>query len=516
MSKRIKILTIASIIGILFLGFLSKKFYPGEYFTSDQAYKVKQIRDIVEGQLLDFSCLYPGKNLDPDFSFFPAKYPMVHDLNGKCYYVFPFQFSILNIPFYKIWGQKGIFIGSVFFGFLFLIVWVDLLYKVGLKLTSIFLYSLVLIFGLGLYFYIYIPSDHIATCLLCLMGFSFLLYDEGSKWLSIFGGLALGFAVSLRAETLLFAFIVFFSMFLLKRRSIDKEKYFLGFLSFSIILILFLISNAFFLDHILGMRGHEFDEKKNELFISRFERIYTFLLGRETEGTLIKDTPTFLILILVPFLLKYLKKEETQKVISILFIVIFYILIIPFLIKVEPFLQFGERYLLVIYPLFLLVILLIIEKSSISKYFKNALLVLLIVSSIYSCNKSFSLIKKLSNFTKYSLSNQKDFENKMNQSEVVVLRSLSLNGIFLNYSNLNKKVFLAVRDEKFLELIELLRKNGINTIAVAHIRIRDANIDFVKEKSIDLSKTFVPIKFKFQKESADLGNEWIELRNYQL
>lgn len=104
----------------------------------------------------------------------------------------------------------------------------------------------------------------------------------------------------------------------------------------------------------------------------------------------------------------------------------------------------------------------------------------------------------------------------MNQSEVVVLRSLSLNGIFLNYSNLNKKVFLAVRDEKFLELIELLRKNGINTVAVAHIRIRDANIDFVKEKSIDLSKTFVPIKFKFQKESADLGNEWIELRNYQL
>ena len=84
-------------------------FYPGNVATGDAGYKYLEARDLLLHGPADLSCIYPGRDVDPDMKYIPFQEPFVYLIQGSCYYVFPFQLAFLYAPFYFIGGIYGIY-----------------------------------------------------------------------------------------------------------------------------------------------------------------------------------------------------------------------------------------------------------------------------------------------------------------------------------------------------------------------------------------------------------------------
>ncbi len=109
---KIGILDAIVIIVLLYSILVLFVFPPGSFFSPDEGYRLWQMLNVrLEGGRLDLSFLYPGQDIDPDFSYLPLPADWFSVREGQVYLTrwLPL-FPLLSWPFYKLLGLAGLHI----------------------------------------------------------------------------------------------------------------------------------------------------------------------------------------------------------------------------------------------------------------------------------------------------------------------------------------------------------------------------------------------------------------------
>jgi hypothetical protein len=178
---------------------------PHVFFSGDEGMKFIQVQSLVRQGWRASWLEYPGRELDPEFRFFPIPgFSFV--LGDRVYFHFPITFSALSSLPYAVLGTRGLY----------------LIPAVSTVLTAIVVYCwlsrwaprwavvsiLLLSFGTPLFFYSLLFWEHTLTVLLTTVGVSLLSRRAVPPWQAAVAGMTLGLVCWLRSEFYLFALVV--------------------------------------------------------------------------------------------------------------------------------------------------------------------------------------------------------------------------------------------------------------------------------------------------------------------
>lgn len=498
-------------IFIIFLLIVFGKYFPGEIAVSDELVRIKQVKDFLSSDTEGFSCQYPGVEIDKEYKYIPSLHPILRIFNNKCYYVFPYFFTILSLPFYIIGKITALYIMTLLCGI------ITFFYTI--KLGDIFLKSnldklmlRILVFtSMGVLYYSLKLNEHIVASTLSVLGVYFYFKKKTPIYI-ISSGILLGLSPLIRQESILLGLgLIFFSF--LKDRKLTKENLLLS-SSFILILSLSVCANLYLFGEPLGLRGMEIKEKSSFDLYQSLQRIKIYLIGNGDRG-LFKFFPVYVLGLLTPFL--FLRNRNIPF--ALILITIPALFIVPIIVKIDPFGQFGERYLYIIYP-FILILTCLFLSEIINKNIKILFTIFALTSCIYTFRTELKLIKENYNFLKFFKKESNHHFSSITDDKIVVIRNLYLNSFFFNNPNQNQIVFMAVSDENFLNLLELLRKNSINKITIisTKLKINDIDPEVFKRHNGEIPNSDIPVQAsKFLKSSSiDKGTQFIKIMEYDL
>lgn len=506
-----KINKFSPIIFLFILMIFFWKYFPGDIAVSDELVRIKQVKDFLASDTEGFSCKYPGFEIDKDYKYIPSLHPILRIFNNKCYYVFPYFFTILSLPFFIIGKVKALYIMTLLCGFITFIHTIklgDLFIKSNLDK---FILRILVFTSMGVLYYSLKLNEHIVASTLSVLGV-YLFFKNKSSINLIFSGLLLGLSPLIRQESILLGFsLIFFSF--LKDKKLTKENLSIS-LSFIFILSLSVCANLLLFGEPLGLRGMEIKEKSSFDLYQSLQRINIYLIGNGDRG-LFKFFPVYVLGLLTPIL--FLKNRNIP--LALILISIPALFIIPVIVTIDPFGQFGERYLYIIYP-FLLILTCIFLAELRNKNIKIFFNIIALISCIYTFRIELKLIKENYNFLKFfKIESNNNFSSIAND-KIIVIRNLYLNSFFFNNPNQNQIVFMAVSDENFLSLLQLLRKNSINKITIISTKLKITDIDpeLFSRHNGEIPNSDIPLQAnKFLKSrSIDKGSQFVKIMEYDL
>lgn len=498
------------IFGLIIM-FCFVKFYPGEITLSDESVKLKQIKDLIISDYKTIACHYPGKEIDPNFDFFPSKPPILRIIDKQCFYHFPFHYSFLLLPFYLLGNIKFIYILTSLFSFLTFLYTVklgDLFFE---KEDEKFLLRFFSSSSLGLFYYGFKLNDHIISTFFCLLAVYLLLSKEKMIWLIFSGGL---FAIAsfIRQETLLLGVLSLGGIFITRIKS-TKDLISLG-SGFTLVLIMGIGLNLFFFHEPFGLRGMEIKEKASIDFYDISYRFYLYLIGGGDRGHF-KTFPLYILGLL--YLIRYPYKERFS--IFFLLLALPPLFVVPFLVKNDPFGQFGERFLYFVNP-FLLILSVFFLKSIESVKVKNILGIFSILLCLFTLRADLRLTNQNSKYLRMFQSESAKHFEAIKDSKIVVIRSLYLNPIFFNNPNPHQRVFLVDEDKSFSDLIKKLKEKEEMDFTVVYPKIDMTLFDKkeIEKHNSDVPKSILPpqISEEIQFQSNDKGTSLVEIRDYRI
>lgn len=260
-SKFLKKNYLVSIILIIFISFviITRKNLDKDhiFIASDAQIKFYQTIQSKDKNLLNIDCLYPGKDKDPEYNYYPIRYPWTIIDNNKntCVYEYPPFFPLLGSIMMSLLGNYGalylpivfyIFSGLTFLNIVlkntqnrlipsifFILSFVSFPLLTSMDYSESPLYHFFILFGLLIYFHFKIPM----------------------KWKIFLFGFFLGISILFRMEILIPASTICLLFFLYKDSFINRIKKSILFgLGFSLPVICFLFYNFIVSGHILGYR----------------------------------------------------------------------------------------------------------------------------------------------------------------------------------------------------------------------------------------------------------------------
>lgn len=489
---------------IFFGGLVLSLFLAWQYQTGirvgDGAIKQQQVADLLKKGFPDFSCHYSGTQIDPEYRFLPLDMKrgatMTHVFQGKCYYVFPFYYSAIQIPFVLVFGRIGSFLLSFLFGLGTLYASYLISVRLRFKATTRFIYLIFLIFGSAFSLFATDLSETILAIFGVTLGIHFLirLDEDPNPSDLLFAGLLFGFASLFRQEVILLAvcIAVFHSL-----RILQKPVLLLFPFSFLAFLLLQVGLNQAVVGHPLGSRGYlqgsntdDWNWIQQTLYLKEL-----LFYGKGSLG----------LLGAYPFLIVFLrwKKADFCSSINSVFFGILLFILASALLTSQKFWQgvmFGPRFLMTILPISFLFGFAILEKH----WNEDAPWLRWVTSALiaYSLFGALNFDRLYHKFTSSIVTEQKalsEFSDK-----TVIYRK---NSVFLppNSFATERNVY-ELDDEKDFDLL-LEKLNGVGIGSATIIGFKD---QYPKERLVPESKKFIWKKRNFhQSQSINLETlEW--------
>lgn len=452
-----------SIILILFISFIiiiRKNLDKDHIFiASDAQIKFFQTIQSKDKNLLNIECLYPGDDKDPEYSYYPIRYPwtIIDTKKNTCVYEYPPFFPLIGAIAMSILGNYGaIYLSIAFYilsGLLFLtIVLKNTQYRL---IPSVFftlsflsfplltsmdysespLYHFFILYGLLIYFHLKISTN------LKLFLFGFFL----------------GISILFRMEILIPATATCILLFLYKdylKNRIKKSVLF-G-LGFSIPVILFLSYNFIVSGHILGYRFISSlleNRLSNPSIQFKLTLLKAYLFGDSIMVGLFGFHP-FLVLIILILLYSFIKSHLKENE-SIIFLAgLISIIAIPLSINFYGGVgYFGLRYLETPF-LFVMISFALFLNQNFKKYPKSIKLIF----SLFFIFGLFINYKNTKEGLKVLKSGAKDYQSFQStiqsEKESVIIHTSLYTSIFIGESLLkypNYHIKSAEEINKFLQ-----------------------------------------------------------------
>jgi hypothetical protein len=411
-----------------------------------------QVDDIIQSNYKDLSIQYKGKELDPDWNYYPFTKPFLGKVNDQFYIDFPPYFPLLNSIFYKLFSINGLFfinLASTIFTF-FLIWRIGLLLKLNniWIIFSLFLYS----FCTTILTYNFVFHEYpLAVYLITLSIYFGILYKIDNKnlyllYFGFFGALSLYF----RLEMIFLILSLGFSIAISNPKKFFKIFIFssLGFI-FPFLLLLYL--NTKIHNHPLGLRYLlTLTENSTPSILQRIDLVIDMLFSK-TRGLFYQSS----FFILLPPFFFFIKNKTKEFFYLYLFILLGFFCI--FISSPNHGDHRAPRYLFGFFPIltvlfcFSLQNFLLHEMNLKLKKFILVSLLVLVVFSLKSSLENFSILQKSNRAVKeFNLVIQNEFNF---DSLILADYGMSLNtqSIYLN-----KKVFVI---ENSKDVISFLQKN---------------------------------------------------------
>ncbi|WCL48345.1 LA_3751/LA_3752 family putative glycosyltransferase [Leptospira sp. GIMC2001] len=228
------------------------------FITSDGQIKYFQTVQLINTNILNSECFYNGKSLDPEFNFFPIRYPwsLIGDsIPNRCVFEYPPFFPYLATAIYYIFGFNALIYIPLFFlilsGFVFFKILnfydKEVIFKILLFISAFF--SLPLLTAMD---FSESPIYHFLG--LCGIYFFVKPYDSIKKNLFLLGFL-FGLSIYFRLESLIPIFFCGLYLVLFSKGFQNKFSYGLYLtLGFCIPFSIFCIFNYLESGHPLGFR----------------------------------------------------------------------------------------------------------------------------------------------------------------------------------------------------------------------------------------------------------------------
>ena len=180
------------------------------FWNVDNANKFLQVKAIMNSNYSDYSIPWPGKTIDPDFSYNPLPYPFSKAKDHKLFSLFSPVFATISSLFFKPFGFWGLYILPAVSSVLMLIGLGKMAKTMGLKDTD--RYPVFLIAGLctPIWFYSVVFWEHIVAVCLCVWGIYFYLkfLEKKSAKNLVLGSALSAFSIYFRDELYLFCIAI--------------------------------------------------------------------------------------------------------------------------------------------------------------------------------------------------------------------------------------------------------------------------------------------------------------------
>ncbi|BDA79832.1 hypothetical protein LPTSP3_g27620 [Leptospira kobayashii] len=450
---------------------------------SDAQIKYYQLIQYSEGGLQNHKCLYPGKNIDPDYRFFPFDYTWAVKGEGKtfreeCVFQYPYFFALASIPIYSLFGVFGLTWVCLFLYLVTSFIVLGYIEKiVGLK--SVLFRSLLAVIVISGY-PIYSAYEYTETTLAVILVLVFLFYilDQSSASPKFSRkpviGLLLGFVASIapyfRSEMFIYLFLAgalylvlnSFQIFPLIR----KNRFTL--IGFLIGIAFFAVWNQIEFGNIFGVRGRiSLGDLSGSGIGRQLVLIKSFFLGDSEKLGFLKAGGLLVVLGLVSLLYPRFKNFPTHSL-EIVFWSIFGILSVIIVSILSPYnpgglfagLRFTDVsfYCLVITAAYFLYHL----ENFDSFGFKKGFLVfagIILISQVYLQSRLLKSFFPLMNRVQESQVQLLNIWKEGEKENLPVIHKNLFDALLISVSYLNQYHFLAINEKEANDLQDILYKN---------------------------------------------------------
>ncbi len=473
------------LFGVLFSLYLQGQISPGVYFSGDGGLKALLAKQLATGELR-FDLITPTATWINDLwnsGLYPYEPPFVYNVEGKYFITFPYTFPLIAAPFYALFGERGLYLISLFSTWIIWLIFYWVCQKIKLKYFTISLGLTALIFTSYLTIYSAMYWEHTLAVALCFAGISLYTISnypqERNNTTAIISGILIGLSVWFRPEFLsmvaLLSGIVIFAawkffiqefadkIFKIKEFATLAAKKEIFIASMVMTVCCFFISNKLIYGHALGIHGIQAVEK-----IALSDR----LLGAWLNFTQMSlALPEYLPVILFPvlyislflislFIFKNSKIKFNQGLFTVVFLTsILFIVGVAILVPVGTAglipggKQWGVRFLLILVPV--ITLLTTIEFNDLSEQLsgwqKYFVLVLLVLLMAIGCQKN--IVEAMSILDRHIQNTLPAIEFLQQDRNKVIAISQHFVGQALQASVTKDKIFFKV--ETLEELITL-------------------------------------------------------------
>ncbi|TGM60479.1 LA_3751/LA_3752 family putative glycosyltransferase [Leptospira vanthielii] len=426
------------------------------YFLSDPLVKMIQTISLWKQGWSTEGILYPAKDIDPLFLLSPLNEGFVFLNNNRLIGQYPVALTFL----YSLFGFLPFPI-LPYFNILFLIVFLKLLTKNSIQISTLVIVSLgTVVFPLLVDF-----SENGPFIILTGFGYSFFfkafLTNKKEDW--ILGNLFLGLSIWFRLEGVLFFFaiqatIAFIHVFI-KKEPILKTLHPVRYLLFAVFIFLFLLWNTFSYSHPLGTRHLTNFGNSDKTFYDQIKiflsMVFTYPRANGWSLGFFLQSPIFIYAIIK------LRKKQVLQNLELLFhllIVILYLLIAGITSPNDGITLTGRYLVVTIFPLTFIL------NEQMDELKKNKW----ILYSIYTWMFLFSfLIIAIFYFSSIELKKLRKELAQFNSSLIVTTNELISGGFGLEL--VDKKV-VCVRRENLIDYFsENLKKTSPNEFTILTI-----------------------------------------------
>ncbi len=428
------------LIGFIF-SFRSQLDQSGPYVTSDGAIKLYQSFQYKESGPFSLECVYPAKEIDPSYSYYPIHYPwaIFHAEGLPCVLEYPPFFLWIGTFVWKLFSLQAVFWIPLFF-YAAAILFLDWVFRgwnlhgslrAFLVLLSFFSFPLVTAIDY---------TENPLFILLYLIGYFFLFRteEEGTSIKTFFlSGLFLGLAFVLRLEILI-PFVLLFAFSFTYHKNI-KFSFWMG-VGFTIPALFLFFYNFSVSGHILGFRyvsSIQDNENASAGLLLRFQLLKAYLFGDSVMVGILRFQP-FVGVMLVTFASLYRTLYRHKFIFIGITAAVGSMILIPLTVTFYGGVgYFGLRYL---EPSFFLLILsfgFLLSREDLSK--RKIPAYLLFISIIVSFYFNYHSTKEGLKILRNSAKEMGILQTWLGKSENYVVHSSLYTSIFMGRSFLDKK-----------------------------------------------------------------------------
>jgi 4-amino-4-deoxy-L-arabinose transferase-like glycosyltransferase len=356
------------LLGILFSLYLQLQIPAEVFFSGDAGLKLLLTKQFALGNFyVDLALPVESwiRNLWSS-GLFPFEPPFVYNIDNRYYIQYPFLFSLITAPFYKLFGWRGLYVIPLVSVWIvwwrFYVVCQGL--RIGIVSTSFALIALIFASPLTLYGAMF--WEHTIAVALAFYGLSIILVStphELSKSKALVSGILVGLSVWFRPELILVVLTICVLFFASNKLQLSYKKKRFILIGMLLTTALFLVINTIAYNHPLGIYSFPLGLKAPP---PGSEELSNFGMGNQKGiGRLARALVVFLKLnvrlllyfplTLVPLLYlliprKFKKIRLKSNILMLLAICCAISFAIP-LIGWEGAKEWGPRYLLILVPI---------------------------------------------------------------------------------------------------------------------------------------------------------------------
>jgi hypothetical protein len=447
----------------------------GVFFSGDGGLKYLMVKQLARGgsyYTLDMQTPAWVNKLWTE-GFYPFKEPFVYDAYQGKIVAFPPAFQWLNSYPYRWFGFRGIFIISCASIILLWTWFIVLMQKLNVKPLLIAGGLLLLAFCSPLTFYGAVYWEHSLAILLIFSAVVYLVTGASSITVAMVLGFMSGLSVWFRPEMLLLNLL--FLVTSLFNDNGKNKRVGIAFLSSSLLSIAaFFIFNNNVYGTLFGAHGYQLANSSGYRYLTEKFIILSHLN--------IKLVIYFPVIGLLFFLAVYNTLKESlfnNSASQLSVIIIFFLLIVPFVLPNAGGKQWGPRYLLPVIPLAIVSLLLAAMKFDVAfvKKWMAGILLLLVIYSFYI--NGYLAVKTLKSDYAYRVKPGMDFLLYDTCTIIIVQNQFIAQEFAALFEK--KKIFLAENQQAFSMLCSLLKSQDISrVIYLSH----DINFDMMPTNQI--------------------------------